>query len=129
MNAPRVTALAAVCLMLLCLISRAEAQSSSDQKQALAMLQGNMVSHICKDGGQWLTCFSLKAQDCNSISESFVSTCLKREIPGDASSLSEQETQRLGLNLMRCFNDIFLGKYSGGRIYTPECAEPPAHLR
>jgi hypothetical protein len=129
MKTLRFTALV-ICLLMCCgLVSRAQAETHGDRQQALAMLQGNMVSHICKDGGQWLTCFSLKAQDCKSISDSFVSACLKREIPGDTSTLSEQETQRLGLNLMRCFNDIFLGKYSGGRIYTPECAEPPAHLR
>jgi hypothetical protein len=92
-------------------------------------LKQGLVTHVCSDGGKWLECFRLSASKCPEIAKQFVDPCIDRmakEFPTDD---SEKAQLAWGQKLAGCFNSIFASRYGSSHLNTPECKEPPPHLR
>jgi hypothetical protein len=88
-----------------------------------------MVTYICSDGGEWLTCYSLKPADCERIQRSFVGTCLRDAFGNEAQALSQEEGVLRSKEAITCFNREFMSRYGMGKKNTPECQQGPKHLQ
>lgn len=123
-------------ISLLCVVTVARIVSLPRHADAIPVdrsvveaLEKGLVTHICSDRGQWLTCFNLAPERCNEITEQFVKPCVDRLSASFPSPTSEREMVAWGQQLSRCFNTVFGTRYGKSQKNTPECQQPPAHLR
>jgi hypothetical protein len=84
---------------------------------------------VCSDGGKWLTCYSEAPSQCKTIANSLVGPCADDIFLPMKEQLSYQQGVEAAQRLMGCFNERFEQSYGSQKRSTPECSEPPQHLR
>lgn len=94
----------------------------------LTQMEDAVVKHICSDA-RWLSCWGESPGDCVRITRSFTRRCLKDNLVDVNDSLDQQRAQRVGLQIVTCFNKEFVASHPMGKKNTPECKEIPEHLK
>lgn len=110
----------------LLIVSR-DAYSVDDKIRAA--FSDKVVEHICSDGGEWLRCYTLRPETCTSVSKSIVRPCVDSVLSSVPEVKDQAESRALSQQLMGCFNERFMQFYGAGKLSTPECKSPPAHLQ
>jgi len=106
-----------------------EKEPEVDVQGIASQMKQQVQEYMCQDGGKWLECFSLQAENCHKVVAEFVDPCVDAAIRDLVHAKDDASIKRDTQEMANCFNRIFLGQYGLTRRSTPECSQPPDHLR
>lgn len=111
--------------MLLTTYAAAKAEPKPGWRDAMTK---QLVAHVCQGDGEWLKCFNRKPSECNQIITKTVGGCLESFEPREEDEKSTDALDAWEQQISGCVDRSFLAVY-GQAKKTPECMEPPPHLR
>lgn len=116
-------------LLLLAAILSTTCDTFAFDKALVEQFSGQVSDLVCSDGGKWLTCYGEEPSRCKAIATSLVGPCADDIFIPIKEQLSYQQGVQAAQRLMGCFNERFEQSYGSKKLSTPECSEPPQHLR
>lgn len=88
-----------------------------------------LSAKICEDGGAWLTCYRLDPTRCNAVIGELVAPCTAQSLAQVTGTMEYNEALAKARQIDGCVNEKFLAAYGFQKERSPECAQPPPHLR
>lgn len=114
-------------LALVCCVAGAR-QASAIENAQLQQIQSDIVRHICQER-DWLLCYKEDPHDCEAIAGRITKKCVQKTLAGVLEIKEVTYAQDLSTRILGCLNSTFNEEHPEGKLATPECKEPPAHLR
>jgi hypothetical protein len=98
-------------------------------KEIVNQFSAQVSDLVCSDGGAWLSCYRVEPSTCKTVAAALVEPCANDIFLPIKEPLSYEAGVQAAQRLMGCFNEQFEQSYGANRVSTPDCSQPPKHLR
>jgi hypothetical protein len=116
-------------LLLLATVIGTTSHTFAFDRELVDRFGAQVTEVVCSDGGAWLSCYRVEPSTCTSVVTALVQPCANEIYIPVKEPLSYEEGVKAAQRLMGCFNERFDQSYGSQKLSTPECSQPPKHLR